>query len=256
MQNQLPPIIEAESAMSFGAKVLNIFAAPMEAFQAIKSGPVCTPNWLVPMLIACVVAVFQVIVIFSQPAIMQKIEDKQAEQIQTMVQKGKLTQEQAQQAEKQMQSFMGPTFLKISGSLGAVVTVFAYTFLTGLGVWLIGTKAMPGNFGFMKAVEITAWTQFVGILSGIVTTLLIVAKGNMMVNLGPVLLLDVIDEKSKIHQALISLNVMNLWYLVVLGLGLGCLANVKVWRGIAWVLGIWLALRVAVIGLGIGQSGI
>ncbi len=256
MQNQLPPVIEAEPSMSFGAKVLNIFAAPLEAFQAIKIGPVLTVNWLVPLLIACVAAVFQVVMIFSQPAIIQKIEDKQAEQIQVMVKQGKLTQEQAQQAEKQMQSYLGPTFLKISGSLGAMVTVFAYTFLTGLGVWLIGTKAMAGNFEFMKAVELVAWAQFIGILSGIVTTLLIVAKGNAMVNLGPVLLLDAIDEKSKIHQALISLNVMNLWYLVVLGLGLGCLANVKVWRGIAWVLGIWLVLRVAVIGLGLGQSGI
>jgi hypothetical protein len=225
-------------------------------FESIKGQPTTTPGWLFPILISCLVAIIHVNVIFSQPAIIQTIKERQEEQIQQMIQKGTLTKEQAAKAEEQMASYMGPTFLKITGSFDAVINVFLYTFLTGIGVWLVGTKAIGGQFEFMKAVEIAALAGMIGILGAIVTMLLIVAKGNAMVNLGPMLLLEHFDAKNKTHQMLASINLMNFWYLAVLGLGLSRVANDRVIRGIAWVFGIWAVLRVAIVFSGLGQSGL
>lgn len=256
MENQPIPETEAPETMSLGARLFNVFTNPGDVFDAVRVIPTTVMGWLLPLLLACLMGIIHVQVMFSQPAVVQSIKEMQSQEIQRLVGTGKLTAEQADTTEQRMEQFMGPSFMKIFGSLGVLVSVFAFSFVTGLGIWLVGTKIMKGRFAYMKAVEVTALAGMIMILGTLITMFLVVAKGNAMVNPSPMLLLENFDMKNKAHLALASLNPVTFWYLAVLGIGLGKLANVKVVRGVAWVFGIWAILRSLQILTGIGASGI
>jgi hypothetical protein len=135
-----PPVLEVEAGppMPLGARLLNIFAAPGEVFEAIKTTPTATRDWLMPMFLSCLMGIIHVNVIFSQPAVIQVIKEQQAQSIQEMVAAGKIPADKADAVEEQMQRFGGPAVMKTISSFGAVASVFAITFLIGLGTWLVG----------------------------------------------------------------------------------------------------------------------
>ena len=242
--------------MSLGVRLCNVFTNPGDVFDVVKVLPTTTMGWLLPLLLSCLMGIIHVQVIFSQPAVIQSIKEKQSQEIQRLVDTGKLTADQADKAEEQMAGFMGPSFMKIFGSVGVLVSVFAFSFLIALGIWLLGTKIMKGNFGYMKAMEVTSLAAMIGLLGTLLTMFLVVAKGNALVNPGPMLFLENFDVKNKAHLALASLNPITFWYLAVLGIGLGKLANVKVLKAVVWIFGIWAIIRVLVIITGMGASGI
>jgi hypothetical protein len=107
----------------------------------------------------------------------------------------------------------------------------------------------------MKAVEMTALAGMIMVLGTLVTMFLVVAKGNPMVNPGPMLLLENFDVKNKVHLVLGSLNAVTLWHVAVMGVGLAKLANVNVLRGLAWAFGLWALIRVLVIISPMGAMG-
>jgi hypothetical protein len=252
------PALESEPlpTMSLGGRLFNIFTNPGDVFDAVKVLPTTTWGWLLPVFLSCLMGIIHVQVMFSQPAIIQSIKEKQSQEVQKMVDAGKLTADQADQAEERMARFMGASFLKIFGSVGVLVSVFVLTFVIGLGIWLVGTKIMQGQFPYMKATEVTALAGMIGVLGALVTMFLMVAKGDATVNPGPMLLLEKFDATNKTHLALASLNPITFWYMAVLGIGLGKVANVKVVRAMVWVFGCWAIIRLVVIFTGIGRSGI
>jgi len=254
MNSPQPEAVSAER-MSLPARLANIVAAPGEVFDSVRHTPVKPMDWLGPLLVCWLAAVLHVCVIFSQPAVLQKIRDQQEAYIDRAVEQGKIPATQRDAAVENARQFAGPGFLKAAGSAGAGIAIFFFTFLFALGLWLVGRKALHGNFPFMKAVEVTALASVIGALGAMVTMLVIVAKGESLANLGPVLALEKVDVKNKVHLVLVSLNLMTLWQVGVLGLGLAKLANVKAVRGMVWTFGGWALLRALAIWAGWAEGG-
>ena len=142
--------------MALGTRLFSVFTNPGEVFDAVRVIPTTAIGWLLPLLLACLMGIIHVQVMFSQPAVVQSIKEIQSQEIQRLVEAGRLTADQADTAEQRMEQFMGPSLMKIFGSLGVLVSVFAFSFVIGLGIWLLGTKIMKGRFAYMKAVEVTA----------------------------------------------------------------------------------------------------
>ena len=46
------------SASSLASRLLNVFAAPGDVFEEIRTGTPSTANWLVPLLLACLLGVY------------------------------------------------------------------------------------------------------------------------------------------------------------------------------------------------------
>ena len=61
--------------MSLTARLFNVFADPGEVFEEVKNGKPSAANWMVPALVFALAGVISVVVIFSQPAIVQQIHD-------------------------------------------------------------------------------------------------------------------------------------------------------------------------------------
>jgi len=47
------------------------------------------------------------------------------------------------------------------------------------------------------------------------------------------------DQQNKVHLLLSALNVMSLWYLGVLSLGLARLTGASFWKPAVWLCGLW-----------------
>jgi hypothetical protein len=234
---------------------MNVFIAPAEVFEEVKRSKPHPANWLVPWLLGAVVGVLAVWIMFSQESILRSVREAQEAQMQKLVDAGKMTQAQADQALQAMEKFTGPTMLRIFGSFGAIIGSAAWLFGGTLVLWLIGTKALRGSFSYSQGLEATGLASMINVVGGIVNTLLIVIMGNMMVTAGPSLLISTFDPTNKVHLALSALNVFTLWFLAVLSVGLAKLSNVTFTKAALWLYGVWALIRFGLIAAGMGVPG-
>jgi hypothetical protein len=193
-------------------------------------------------------------VMFSQPAILQQMEELQAKRYEQLIADGKLTQEQADQIQQRMGDFQR-TIGRIAGTVGALFATFLWLFLLAVVFFLMLRWCFGAPLPFMKVVEVVGLSQMIGVLGGLVTTLLIVITGSMFTNLGPVLLIPDFAADNKLHLMASSVNVFTLWWLGVLSIGLARVSN-RSFTKLAFVLyGLWAALRLIIVFSGLGAGG-
>jgi Yip1 domain len=227
---------------SLAARLLNVFAIPGEVFDEVKNSPRSAGNWLVPVLLSAIVGAISVVIIFSQPAIVQQIREQQAKMFDSQVKAGKMTQAQADQAIAMAEKFSGPTMLKIVGSVGAIFGSFVRVFWWAFVLWLLGLLFLKVKFDFLKTVEVAGLASTITILGAIVTLLLTVSFGKPIV---PSLDMAAgsLDPKSKLHFLFALANVFDFWLIGVMASGLARLSGAKFPRALFLVIGYWLALN-------------
>lgn len=242
---ETPP--PADTTLS--SKLMDVFISPGEVFESVKNSPPNAANWIVPLVINIVLSIIFALVIYSQPTIMQRVTDAQSQKFQEMVKKGKMTQQQADQAQAAAQKFMGATFLKIVSSVGAVIGGLAKLFLIALLLWLLGKFAFHATFSYMHALEVAGLSLMIGALGALVTLLLVCIKGNLLANLGPSLFINNLDQTNKVHLSLAAINLMSLWQIAVLSIGLGKLSGTGWLKPAIWLFGIWAVLTFGLIAV-------
>lgn len=247
------PVEVQRSPSSLAARLLNVFATPGEVFDEIRTRAPSIANWLVPLLLACLVGVAYSLAVFSQESILQSIREAQEKAIQKRVDAGRMSRQQADQALSVSERFMGPTMMKVFGSVGAMLVNSVMLFLVALVIWLLGRWAFKTPFPYLKALEVAGLSGTVNILGGIVAMLLAVVMGNMAMTAGPVLLVRDFDPTNKLHALLAQLNVFMLWYLALLSLGLAKLCRVGYAKAAVWLFGIWAALVAVIVLPGWGR---
>ena len=234
---------------SLMGRLANVYAAPGEVFDQVKASPPSTANWLTPVLIFIVVGWVGGWLVFSQASIKQQLRDIQEQAIQKQVDKGRLSQKQADSAMQVGEKF---------GSIGAVVGVavgvpfaaFASPLLWGLMVWLVGVKVLKGNFTYMKALEVAGLANMIGVLDSIVKTLLILIMGNLFASPGLALLVKQFDPQNPLHSVLAAISVMTFWALAVKAIGLSRLSGASFGKAAVWIFVIWAAWTGLMIGIG------
>jgi hypothetical protein len=93
------------------------------------------------------------------------------------------------------------------------------------------------------------------VLGTVFTMFIVVAMGNMAMNLGPVLLVrDHFDPANKMHRVLSTLNVPMLWYLAVMATGLSRLSGKSWLTGAVWTFLPYVIIMGGMILLGIGDG--
>jgi hypothetical protein len=260
MDQENPISQDAEAStrpsMPLGSRLANVFVSPGEVFDQVKWGKPSTGNWLVPLVLSCVMMVIFTMVAFSQPTVLQQIKDQQSRQFQKMVDQKKMTQQQADQVAETSGKFLESTTFRIIGGLGAMVGGAAWFFVMTLALWILGSKILHGGYSFMQSMEMVGLASMIGVLSMIIGILLVVAKGTMMVNFGPSFFIENIDMTKKLHQVLVSCNLLTFWYMGVLSVGLSRLSGACMGKCAGWIFGVWALIRVGTIVSGYGSGGI
>ena len=215
---ETPPSLstaEQRPPSSLIGRLLNVFAAPGDVFEELKTSKPMVANWLVPLLLACLTGVIYAFVVFSQENILRSLREAQEQQLQKQVDSGKMTKQQADQALEMM-----PTIMKIFGSAGAVVVNVVMLFLGASVIWLLGRWRFKSSVSYRQSLEATGLAGVINVLGGIVMMLLAVMMGSMAMTPGPVLLVHEFDPANKVHRLLGQLNLITIWYIGVLALGL------------------------------------
>jgi hypothetical protein len=252
-----PPILETEPAapkppaMSLFARLLNVFAVPGDVFQEVKHSVTCAGNWLAPALLLIAAGWLGAYLIYSQEAIQQRVREMNDQVIQKLVDSGKLPKEQA---ERQRQA--SEVGAKISPYFGPVFVAFVTPFAWGFILWLIGNKALKGNFTYMKGVEVAGLANAVAVLESIVTTLLCVSLSSPFASPSPALLVKDFDPQNPSQALLTVVNVMTFWVLAVRAIGVARLSGAPFLKAAIWVFGIWLGYTGLLIGIGLGVKSL
>lgn len=245
LENDPPP------AGSLGGRLFNVIAAPGEAFDEVRSAPYRASNWLVPALLTIVVGWLGVWLIYSQPAMRHQQDEAGLRVIQRLVEKGKIPKEKAE--ELQAQSGGGGYWKYALGpTVGVVAVAFAAPFWNGFLIWLIGSKIHKGGFPYVKALEVAGLTAMIGLLAGVVKTLLILALGSLHAAPGPILLLKEFDPFNASHMALAMVDIFGLWAVGVRALSMARLGNLGLGLCLAWFLALWAAFNGVVLALVVG----
>jgi len=234
---------------------MNVFATPGEVFEEVKASRPCTANWLVPVLLACLVGVIYTSVIFSQETVLRQVREAREKAVRKQLESKKVPKEQMEQAIAMAEKFSSPTLLKILGSAGAAAGSFGWLFFLALMIWLLGRYVLKADFPYLKAAEVCGLAGMIGVVGGIISMLLVVVTGNMFVTPGPALLLREFDPANKTHLLLAMLNVMTIWYIGVLAIGLSRLSGASVSRSALLLVVPWVSFRVALIFSGLGGQG-
>ncbi len=259
---QSPPTVESEPPApkepptSLAARLLNVFATPGEVFEEVKAAKSSTANWLVPVLIASVVGALSAIILFSQPAILQQLREKQERTLDKQVQAGKMTRAQAEQALAMVEKFSGPAMMKLFGSIGAVFYSFGRVFWWALVLWLLGRWFLNVRFDYMKAVEVAGLASMIAVLGMLVATLLAVNLGKLFSSPSLALAISDFDPQKKSHLLLGALNVFYFWQVGVMSVALARLAAVPFARAMLGVLGVWVFWELLLIYSGLGTMAL
>ena len=235
--------------MSLSGRLMNIFAAPAEVFDELKSAPLRTANWLAPAILLMVLSWVSGWLIFSQPSIQQQMKDISNKAIDRQVEKGKLTSSQADQARAAAEK-IGSIGYKVGAVVAPVFMAFITPFWGGLILWLVGSFALKAPFPYLKAVEIAGLANMILILDVVVRTFLVLITGNLFSTLSLSLLVKDFDPQNTVHSLLTVVNVMTFWLLAIRSLGLARLTGAPVAKAAMWVFGIWIVLTGIMIGFG------
>ena len=193
-------------------KILNIFISPGEVFAEVVAAPPRIATWLVPALLVCSMAMALV-----QPTAMK------------------------QQPAVPLAHWRAIVLLDVC--LG----VFVGTVWSAFMIWLIGRMCLKARFSFMKAVEITALSGTILILSAIITCLLVTISGNLATRPSLSLLMSSSSSHPTLFAILDAINVFHLWITGVLAVGLSKLSGVSFKECAFWVFGYWVLSRIAII---------
>jgi len=243
------------SVMSLPARLLNVYATPSDVFESIKGAELCVWNWLLPVLLSCVVGIVYALVVFAQPNVQQQIREKQDEQLQKLVDSGKLTAADVD-AQRARMDQIGLTVVKVAGGTGAVLVSFGAVFVLAAVLKVLASLMLKRSIEYMKLVEVAGLAGMIGLLGTIVQMLLVVMMGSVYVSVGPVLLISEFDPQNRWHLLLLSVNLMTFWYLAVLGIGLGKLAEASFWKATWPLVALWVLLRLGITWAGWGLKGI
>lgn len=226
---------EPAGPTSLWGRLFNVFAAPGEVFEELKGRPASHANWLVPAVLGCLMGLFFVGVILSQPDLFSEIIGAQEAGMEKQVAAGNMTEQQAADA---LEMVRGVT--RIMMPIMAVVGTFFSMIFFALLVWLLAAKILKGDVSFMKALEVVGLSWMIGILGGLVTLCLVLIKGTMAAGPSAAFFLETFDPASSMHQLMATANIFTVWHLAILSTGVSKVTGRSFGLAAGWIFGAWL----------------
>lgn len=220
-----PPPVEA---LSITDKFVGILTEPSPTYENVRAAGPRTTDWLVPVALTALVLIVGMFLRFSNPEFMAQIQEQQTKSLQEQVDKGSLTEEQADQAVQQMESMQG--FIKITGTISAGVGFVIVFFILCLFYWLVIRFVMKGDATFGLILSAAGLSTFISVIDQLVGLLLTFVTGKPFANLSPALLTGA-DMSSVTNRLLMMLNPIAIWSYYVLGIGFEKVAAISRTKG-------------------------
>jgi hypothetical protein len=225
---------EAAGPGSLGRRILDTFVSPGELFSRL--GP--TPPWLDVLM---VVAVVTTVVMFLVPSEVWVASSREAWNNLEPAQRKAMTPEAMAR------------IARITGPIGAFIMTFIMAFVVAGLLKLVFGVMMGGEATFAQYRSVVSHAGLISALGIAVTLPIWIVTGDMNTQLSAALLAPDLP-KGVVRSLLQALAVFNIWWLVVLALGVAAVNRGKVSMAAAAgvILGVFFAVS-AVAGLIAGR---
>jgi hypothetical protein len=245
---------EQITPMPFTEKLTNIFASPGELFEHVRQTGPTTSNWLVPLIVLIVVILAMNQLVVHNASLADQLGSVIKKGMSEQVQKGKMTQDQADQAYE--------TYARPGSTMSTIFTIGGVVIITPIAIllvtliyWLLGKSAMHATAPYGKVLEVIGLTLFIGALENIVTTLMMIGMDSIHASPGLGAFIAGFDPENKIHVFLSKVNVFTIWGIVVTGIGLSKLFQRDLAKVLVLVFALWILWTVASVMLGLRFGG-
>jgi len=245
--------------ISLSDAMTGVYTEPGATFEAVKNSKKRS-YWIVPIILAIVLTLVASFLVINDEELYSEIKTMQTkaakERLEERVKEGKMTQEQMDQAMEQTEKFMDKSspFFLVSAVLGPIIGGFLILFVRGLVLWGV-LKIFKGTATYMLIICVLGLASMIDIISTVINTVLAIVMGKLTVNIGPALFItkDMVGES--LAKLLGHFDLIAIWYLIVLGIGLGAVSNLKSSKTIPVVFALWLIWIVLISFLNLPFAG-
>ena len=252
MQNQEAPKMSSvendqeEFELNHTDKLVGVFSEPTATFAKTAKFPPKTSDWIIPILVVIVIAILSQVVMMNNPAIRQSIMEKQMErfekQFQDAVDKGQMTQEQANEQLDTLRDRMSQsgTLQLISTVVGIPIVVFIIFFIISGFFLLVVKVGLKGDGVYKDAMVAYGLPHYIIAIQQIVMVIAALATSKVFTGTS---VADFIgsDKTTMAGFFLGKLDVFSIWFYVVFGIGLSKMfksSDVK--KYVIAVIGVWI----------------
>jgi len=233
---------ESEPNITLGDALAGVFTEPGDTFASVRHSS-RKNYWLIPLLVLIVVSILSSVMVMNDEELSSEIKDKQRkaakERIEEAVKSGSLSKEQGdQQLEQTDKMFSGGMFM-VFGIIGALFMVLLAFFFKALVYWG-GLKMFKGSGSYLDMMNVLGLAGIITAIQMVVDTALAILMGKLMMNIGPVLLVSEESIGKQMYLLMANMDLINIWYLVVVGIGLAKVSNLKNSVTIPFVFVLWL----------------
>lgn len=236
--------VQPAGDISITDAMTGVYTEPGATFEAVKNSKKRS-YWLIPTIIVIVFIIIASFLVMNDEELYSEIKSMQTkaakERLEKSVKEGKMSQEQMDQAMEQAEKFMdksSPVFF-VTTILGPIFGGFIVLFVRGLILWG-ALKIFKGAASYMLVICTVGLAGMIDIISTIINTVLAIVMGKLAVRLGPALFITKESVGESLAKFLGHFDIITIWYLIVLGIGLGTVSNIKNSKSLSVVIGLWL----------------
>lgn len=237
MEEEFTPI--EEKKISIFDTFVNLLTSPSELFSTVVKGENRASNYFVPIIASIIAGIIFIFIVFSQPSIQYQQQEMQNNAMQQMVADGKMTAEQFESAVENNPAKPGSPMFMVFGSIGILIGSFAILFLLVLILWIVGKIAFSSQAKYLKTTEVVGLSSYVTVIGSFVTLIFVLGFDSLFAGPNLAIFVNEFDIKNKIHLLLKSIDILMIWYLYILSIGLSALWETNKIKSVATVFSLW-----------------
>ena len=225
-------------------KLVGVFTEPGNTFKNISHFPVKSIDWIMPLLLLIIVTIISTILIMSNPIIKNEMMEKQRAEVQKMVDKGELSQEEAETRINMSEQFMSGPLFTIIQSVGIFIGLVAFFFIVSGFYYLMIKLFLKGEGGYKNMLVAYGLPTYIAIIQGIIVVIISITSDKMAMGTNLALLLGM-DATQFLGFLLSKVDPLSIWFYVVFGI-----ASAKMFKSentgkyIGLVIGVWLVANI------------
>ena len=235
-----------ETELNHTDKILGIFTEPVKTFETTAKFPVRTIDWLLPVFLFVLFLAFQQVIYHSNPNTAYQLRQKQMEAINknlnSAVESGKITQEQADQQRNMIEERME----KMGGIglvfqiIGIFIVIFIIFFLMSAIYFLLAKFVLKGEGSYTSVLVANGLPSYIGVLAVIIITAISFFMGKIYLDTSVASFVGA--DKSNIGGWLLAkLDIFTIWSLIIVGIGLAKMfKSSSIQKYIIMVFGVWI----------------
>jgi hypothetical protein len=242
-QTHAPGTAAAPPAKSLPARFIGVIFAPRETYAAVAAHP----RWLGMFLTVCLIAGSAAAALLSTETGREAMLDQQVSQAQAYGRQ--LTQAQIDQMEKfaPYSAYAAPVFQFVAFALGALV-------IGGIA-FAVFNAFLGGDATFKQVFSIVTHSGVILAALSLFNTPLAYARGSLSSATNLAVFLPFLDETSFAARLLGSIDLMFVWWMLSLAIGLGVLYRKRTGPIAISLLAVYVAIGVIIAAIKTASSG-